>query len=368
MALLFVDSFDHYTTAQRLRKWSQTSDGATGSGGSIAIGAYGRRGTNGIRMHGQGNGGNSGYVVKSGLPVVGGTFIAGFALRWTGSTVGGFGGLYVKVLSILRASTEQIVFRLNTAGSGGIEVISGSTTIDTAPLPAEATLIFVEIKVVIHPTAGSIEIRYNNTPVLSLVDKNTAADGVAGWNGVSFGVMTSAGGSAGPAIDMDLDDLYLCDGNGSAPWNDFLGDIRIDAKYPTGAGATAGWTPAGTAPDGSATAGENWKNVDDTPPNDDTDHNTAVTEGLIDTFPIPDAAPGVLIYGVQFNFMAKKTDAGLSSIAPVARIGGVDYVGVSLNPGTTYTNLASIVTLNPATGVMFTEAEFNAAEFGYKRP
>ena len=43
MALLFMDSFDHYATADITEKW-------TASTGTFAIGAYGRNSTNGLRI------------------------------------------------------------------------------------------------------------------------------------------------------------------------------------------------------------------------------------------------------------------------------------------------------------------------------
>ena len=48
---------------------------------------------------------------------------------------------------------------------------------------------------------------------------------------------------------LDIDDLYICDGTGSAPHNTFLGDCRVDTLLPTADGTAQQWTPStGTHP------------------------------------------------------------------------------------------------------------------------
>jgi len=108
--------------------------------------------------------------------------------------------------------------------------------------------------------------------------------------------------------------------------------------------------------------------VDEIPPNDDTDFTTAASAGLTDTFVVQDApVANAIIYGVQHCLNAKKSDAGVASIAPVIRPSGVDFVGADLAPGTAYSYLLQIAATNPATGAQWTEAQFNAAEFGVRR-
>jgi hypothetical protein len=63
----------------------------------------------------------------------------------------------------------------------------------------------------------------------------------------------------------------------------------------------------------------------------------------------------------------EKTDAGAATLAPVIRHAGVDYPGADLSPGTTYAYGLQIAQVNPGTGASWTEAHFNAAEFGIKR-
>jgi hypothetical protein len=133
----------------------------------------------------------------------------------------------------------------------------------------------------------------------------------------------------------------------------------VDARFPTAAGATTGWTPS---------TGANWAAVDDAAPNDDTDYTSAAAAALTDTFVTQDApVAGATIYGVQHCLAVKKSDAGFATIAPVIRHGTTNYPGADLAPGTTYAYALSIAATNPGTSAQWTEAGFNAAEFGYTR-
>jgi hypothetical protein len=216
------------------------------------------------------------------------------------------------------------------------------------------------MKAVIAPgTGGSVVVRVNEAEVLSLTGINTAATGVAFWDraellGTGF-------------INGVYDDWYVLDGSGSAPWTDFFGDIRVDALFPTAEGASSAWTPlSGT---------DNALMVNDTAPNDDTSYVSTVTPGAIDTHVVQDApVAGSVIYGCQMCISTKKADAGSATIAPIVRSAGpggvpavADYQGTTKFPGLTYAFLMQMYQTNPATGALWTEAELNAAEFGYKR-
>jgi len=51
----------------------------------------------------------------------------------------------------------------------------------------------------------------------------------------------------------------------------------------------------------------------------------------------------------------------------VIRRGTTDYVGADLSPSTSYTYGLQIAQTDPSTSAQWTEANFNGAEFGYKR-
>jgi hypothetical protein len=159
---------------------------------------------------------------------------------------------------------------------------------------------------------------------------------------------------------VDYDDLYVLDGSGPAPRNDFLGDCRVDVRLPTAQGNSHAWTPTPVV--------DNALNVDDPAPDDETTYNATTTVGATDTLVVQDAAvAGGTLFAVQLSLNQRKTDAGTCTIAPVVRHAGVDYPGAGLNPGTTYVYGVTPYNTNPGTAAAWTEADFNAAEFGYKR-
>lgn len=362
MALLFMDSFDHYVTADLLDKW--TASGITSAGSStITIApAAGRRASGGLRLGLSGMPNNGVIYAHKTVVATDPTCVSGFAYGH------GYAGANVNngwaIAGIRDGAGPQISLCLNANNTLAVKRGDHQGTVlgNTAVALGAGIYTFVELKVLIHPSAGTVEVRFNGAAVLGpLTGLNTRATANSAWTTLVFGTQPAlsfnvVGGGSG---NMDYDDVYLLDGAGAAPWNTFLGDCRVDARYPTAAGATTGWTPS---------TGANWSCVDETAPNDDTDYTAAAAAGLTDTFVVQDApVAGAAIYGVQHCLNAKKTDAGAASIAAVIRHGGVDYVGANQNPGTTYAELLAIAATNPGTAAAWTEAGFNAAEFGYKR-
>src|SRR4029079_19356311 len=137
------------------------------------------------------------------------------------------------------------------------------------------TTVYLELKVTIDNSVGTVTVRVNGVVWLALTGIDNQATASATWNELGI----NRPGSTTAGIQWDCDDLYVGDGSGAAPWNDFLGECRVDARVPTGPGATTTWTPS---------VGANWQCVDEIPPNDDTDFTTAAAAGLTDTFVVED--------------------------------------------------------------------------------
>lgn len=353
MALLFMDSFDHYVTADFAAKWT----GLTSNSGSYTISAgNGRAGTASFRGGTLNNSiSQHGYLAKTLAPVDPTTFIVGVRYRMSGVP-----DTLASIFAFQDAGTDQISIAITNAGA--VRVLRGATNGTalgtTAAAIANNTYVYLEVKVLIHPSAGTVDVRLNGISALSLTGQNTRATANAAWSNFRLGVNVHAshGWNVG---SVDFDDLYVLDGSGAAPQNNFLGDCRCDPRLVTAAGATTGWTPS---------TGANWQNVDDAAPNGDTDYNLAASVGLTDTFVVQDApVAGATIYGVQHGLNMKKLDAGACTVAPVVRHSGVDYVGADLAPGLAYAYGLQIAQVNPGTGAQWTEAGFNAAEFGYKK-
>ena len=368
MALLLMESFDHYATADLTEKWTSIY----ASGGTVApavTASIGRRSTAGVRWSNTVN--ERAKALGAVVAASGTTCVVGFAFTSStfASLAGGVAndltadsGGYSNALCTIRLSgTTHVWFRLNTDGtitalgpplSFTDWTVKGSST---AALTVGTTA-YLEFLVTIHDTTGVITVRKNGIPILSLTSQDTNNGGTPGWNEVVIGRLVTTG--AGSAV-WDVDDLYIADGSGSAPWNGCLGDVRVDVRNATGAGALADWTPS---------TGSNWQNIDDAAPDDDSTYNSAATASLTDTFVVDDApVAGATIYGVQVSLSAKKMDSGTCSLASVVRQSGSNQVGADQNPGTSYAYLRTVYQTNPHTSAQWTDSDFNADEFGYQR-
>jgi hypothetical protein len=363
MALRFMDSFDHYATPDILEKWSQAIPNSFEVAPVISL--TGRHSSNGIRWLNANYAGRP--LVKSLSNTSGPTVVIGFGWR---QQAGAFTNLRVDsnldpsyynscnfLLAIRQASVTHVWFRINNNGSisamrgqGGSAVLATTTNI----LPLQA-YVYIEFKVLVDTTNGTVDIRVNNEEWMHLTNLNTQYASQALWNELIIGGVRCYDSSG--AL-WDYDDLYVLDGTGPAPWNDFLGDCRVDACYPTAEGAASAWEPLSGL--------NNAAMVNQQVPDDDVTYNSTTAIGATDTFVVGDAVPGSLLRGVQVNIHTKKADAGPCTLAPV--VAGVQGAQtVNPNSGVSYSYALFPYAINPATGLEWTEASFNAAEFGYTR-
>ena len=332
MALLFCDGFDHYATADILAKWD-----LRGNNEYLVGGRFG----NGIQFV------NTNWFVGKYLTSHA-TWIIGFAVYF--SPVVGSGNPWFLLLD-----DGSIQVSVYIDGNGRLCFTRNGTFLGVASTVFRSYVWhYVEIKVTIDNSNGAIAMRVNgvddtisfSTGTATTQDTQYTANATA--NRVYF-----IGTSVGSAIIID--DLYICDGSGSIN-NDFLGDVRVQSVFPSGAGATTQMTPS---------AGSNYACVDETAPNGDTDYVSETTAGEKDTYAFGNLTPtSGTIAGVQVLINARKDDAGSRSIAPVYRPVSTDYDGTTVSVSDSYAYLREITEVSPATSAAWTIAEINGAEFG----
>ena len=328
MTLLFCDSFDHYTTI--LQKWT------TGTG-TISAGD-GRNGTAGFKINLAQN------ALKS-LGVNAQTLIAGTAWKIANIDAGR------SPMAFLDTGTIQCDVRIDAAGH--LLITRNGVTLDTSTETLMADVwYYFEFKVTIADAPnGQAELRVNGVTWASVVNGDTKATANAYAN--QFRLTHHWGGS----FDY-CDDTYVCNDAGSYN-NDFLGDVRVECIMPESAGATTDWDPL---------AGANWENVDEKPPNDDTNYVSTNTATEVDTYEFEDvtATTGSVLAVVTYLF-ARKDDAGARVINSVVRPVGTDYAsGASHSIGDTYAYYTDIYEENEEVAGVWTLATVNASEFGVK--
>lgn len=338
MALRFIDGFDHYTTRdQLLLKYN-----AAGSSSYVALDDGRRAGSKAVRLYA-----GSGTIVKSFDEQD--TWVAGVAIKLE-QLPSGNGAVFM----FLDAGGDSQAC-LCVSSTGALVLKRGSTSGTTLAASTETLQAdkwyYIEGKITIANSGGTFSARINGQECASYTGDTLYSYSYDKASAIKMYGMPSA-------VRVWYDDLYVCDGTGTSH-NDYLGDVRVDTIFPSGTGNSAQFTPNGSA--------NNWENVDETSPDEDVSYNASDTVGQKDSFGFSDlSALSSSVLGVQANLLARKDDAGSRLLRGFTRIGGTDYEGSDLSLADSYANLTQIWTQNPNTAAAWTEAEVNAAEFGYK--
>ena len=158
-----------------------------------------------------------------------------------------------------------------------------------------------------------------------------------------------------PGISCLVDDLYLCDGQGSSNTT-FLGEIRIETLFPTGAGSNTAWTPI---------TGANYACVNQNPEDGDTTYVSTSTPVAKDSYAMADlSSTPTTVFGMQTVATCRKDDAGAHSAASIIRSGGTDYAATTTTLPSAYTCMLDVWEQNPDGSGVWTGASVNAMEVG----
>tara|TARA_R110000772_G_scaffold267971_3_gene393609 strand:- start:40052 stop:41062 length:1011 start_codon:yes stop_codon:yes gene_type:complete len=245
---------------------------------------------------------------------------------------------------------------LQFTNAGAIEARRGVATVLATSANAIMQLnvwTYIEFRVLFGDTAaGEVEIRANGVQVAVNLACDTKDGATDFYNRVNWAEFTQT---------FDVDDVYIVDTTGSAPYNTWLGDVEIEGAVPDGVGATSGF---GTT-FGSAT---HYLNVDEAGSDGDTTYNQGAAQ--TDTYTVGNVAAiagGSTVLGVKAVAVVKKVDAGLSQVQMVARPLATDRIGlVTHTLPTDYVGVTEIWADNPEVSAPWTDATFNASEFGVK--
>ena len=342
MTLLFADSFDHYTAMPNVKGWVPS---VLGPSGNATIGAFGRNGTNGLRC-GDFRSGNS-----QPLPTQPTTLTVGAAVK-----VGQLPGASVILMALSDAGTPQVELRVDLSGRLIVTnngTVRGQSAIATIVAGQYA---YIELQAKIDNAAGTAVVKLNGNTLLNLAGIKTQTSANA-WAthltlcGVNLGIVN------GP---IDFDDLYVTDTNGVRNQG-FLGDVRIQAVLPTGAGNYTQW-------DGLTGAATHWQAQNQNPPDDDATYvsDSLAVPGHLDSYAMGDVTPtSGTVAAVQVSAWARKDDAGVRTLATMVRSAAVDAVGGNVNLGNTYNYVTQVYETDPG-GAAWTIASVNGAEAGVK--
>ncbi len=275
----------------------------------------------------------------------------GLAVRGPTSMASGISTMF----GLLDGSTYQVIATVNADGSVSLRPTrTGSAFATTAgSLVVSTVWNFWEFDITIHGSTGAVEIFKEGASVASATGQNTAPSGSAQVN------LLRLGGVDGSVYvgQNKIDDFYMNDNGGSAPFDARFGDCRVYPLRPSGAGTTTDFTPS---------TGSNYQNVDETVTNDDTDYNSSSTPSDRDLYAF-DNLPGPFagtIFGIAHSSRLKKDDAGARTAAQVTKVGSTTTVESAVSLSTSYATYATVMDESPDTTDPFTKSEIDGIEGG----
>ncbi|HTK39493.1 MAG TPA: hypothetical protein VL362_01370 [Patescibacteria group bacterium] len=331
MALIFMDGFDAGDAGM---KWSfawsgsRSTDTRFGQGSSWFISPIGA------------------YLYKNFTPM--NKIFLGFAAKFTAAT----GQVDFCRIGSDAGATSHLWLRYSTGGA--LQLVRGDGTILATATGAAFAFntwsYYFEVSATIADAGGTCVVRVNGNTVI-----NYTGDTKNGGTATTIDQIRFHPGSASGLPTIMIDDLYVCDDTGVAPYNTFLGDVRVHTMVPDAAGTSTQFTPS---------AGANYTDVDELPYSA-TDYVRSSVAGTRDTYSMNDLPAGVTtVYGVQNNIIAKKTDAGSISLKPVTRSGGTNYYGSTVSLGTSDTVISDLRSTDPATSSQWAASAVNSMESG----
>lgn len=248
------------------------------------------------------------------------------------------------VFEFLEGATLHTDIRI--LADGTIRATRNGTTLGTSTLSLLTGLWYhIEAKVKIDNTTGTVDVLVNGVNWLSLTGQDTQNAGTATATRIRLGCPVTAANNLSDWVTWSLT---------TGP----VGDCRVGAKLPSGAGTNTQMT---------ASAGSNYQCVDEANQNGDTDYVSETTAGERDTYAFTALGLTGTVKAVQVNVWARKDDAGSRTLAPVIRQGGVNYDGTALAVLDSYAaTCKQVYATDPNTAAAWTVSGVDSAEYGQK--
>lgn len=285
-------------------------------------------------------------------------FFIGMRMAMSFSVPGSYPGT-VKINLLDNNNAVQVVLYINPfTGAGSIQNSGGTVLVSAAAgtFPLGLAWFYLEIGGTIATgTGGSMTVKVNGVTVMSLTGANTAS---AGTTGIAFVQWSVSSDNGNPQYTLQVAHLYACDNTGSAPYNTYLGDIRVQSIFPGSAGSSTQFTPTG--------ASTNWQAVGVAPPAISTRYTSDSTVGDSDLFTVAGVTTGAVVLAVVVKTMAAKNSPGARTVANKLKSGTAATVsGTAKSLGTSPAVIKDVFTTDPNTSASWASAGVNAAQIGY---
>jgi hypothetical protein len=343
MAIQFIDGFSHYENI--MEKWDSNN------GDEVDIAPdFGRFSTGSLHVQSS----VFGRWVQKDLPTPVSTLVAGFGYHPISDVI-------TEIALVGDDGNPHVTFSLDQ-NDGSIKVYRGTNSgtllaSSSAAVISSAVWQHIEVKAFIDNVNGFAEAKVDGVSVVSIttVDTQQASSALI----LDYRVEADVANSSRHAY---LTDLYILDTAGDAPYNDFLGDVKVSVLRPEADGGSSNFTPIGT--------GDNWEEVDDVLMDSDTTRVQSGTINARDEYDVESFASIGLtvgtIYGVQVCNACKKTDAGTIGYKDNLTVGSTVYQsGEVFAPAGSYKITTDVHQINPDTSTAWTESTAEAALPGF---
>lgn len=262
------------------------------------------------------------------------------------------GGLNRLITVACEAFGVVAVYRGHSAASGFFA--AGTLLGKTRPgIWNQDEWFFLEVKVFFDTVSGSVQVRLNTEVVLDIDPVNT---GGTLFNGHGWGSEGFAGNFSLQKVDFRIQDLYVCDDQGSVN-NNYLGNVRVKTQVMVGPGPLSQFSRVGAA--------TNWQAAS----NQDIDNTRYVYDTVVghrDLYAVDPIVNSPVVYGVQLRAAYEMDDATQRIARNTLQTAGVDSEGIDHYLNQSFTYYTDMFELNPNTGVGWTGAEVNALYVGPK--
>jgi hypothetical protein len=276
---------------------------------------------------------------------------------------GGYVGVAIQQASSGGAATGLIVLGDSVAGAqisaffdnlGNLKLYSGAkgTLLGSATVPIPTNgWYYLELGYTISTTAGYFEARVGGTSLIKVTGVDTQPQSVSTVDQIAFSLIS---GNA-----YDIDDMYVLDTAGTTN-NSFLGDVRVEPLFPTGAGAHTTFSPY-------PAANANYVNVSETAMDGDATYNFSQAVGALDSFVAGQLSnPALTIFGVGLVTAARRDASGSRALANYLQSGSATALGASVQLGATYAYQQDIFETDPATSAAWTQTGIDNMQIGYE--
>jgi len=345
MSLVFMDSFDHYSSGQLLWKW----DSIAGTTATVSVSAAaGRRNTAALQLIGSG----SNSVTKTVCALS--SYVVGLAFKMVNANT-----INRSLLNFMDDTIVHLELSVSTSGKLAItRGIAGTVLSSSDTVLNTGTFYYIEMKAEISNSisAGGVEVKINGVSAMTLpAGTDTQNLGNAEIDGIRIGPQ----GNAGSPI-WTIDDLYIIDTLGQEMSN-FLGDIRVDALLISAEGTLASWSPSSAGATMLSMIASQF-------PDSGTTYMfaSAASDSHRFSFSGLESANGS-IYGIQLNLAVAKSDT--TSVMQVAGLffsGTVSGIGSTTTVGNTSYVYVMMPTSADASGASWSSNTINKTQFGIK--